>query len=149
MIARSREKFYARGEKLFLKYMGRRKQDAYRHIFFRSKLFTLLVAAGGILLFVNFARMMTRDHLVRREIARLEGEVDRMESEYRRLEETRNFFKTDFFREQENRKSLGYARVGEKVVVIEGFTQKIDGVRSEGKLSNPQKWWKYLFNIKS
>lgn len=149
MIEKRRARFCAQGKNPFLNNMNRRRQDIHWQVLSRSRLLAIVLALGGLLLSVNFGRMVTRDRMVRREIARLEGEVDRMESEYRRLEETRNFFRTDFFREQESRKSLGYARAGEKVVVIEGFAPKIDGARPETELSNPQKWWKYLFHVKS
>ena len=125
--------------------MGKRGYGFFSRKLLGTRFFTILLALGVVFFMVNLVRMMSRDSDVRSDIARLDRDTERLEAEYRRLEDLRNFYKTDFFLEQETRKSLGYVKAGEHVVVIEGA--KTDNARGgvAAELSNPQKWWKYLF----
>lgn len=125
--------------------MGKQRRGFLSRNFLGSRLFALLLVLLVIFFTVNWMRMFARDSAVRSDIARLERETERLEGEYNRLEDFRNFFKTDFFLEQETRKSLGYAKAGERVVVIEGAKRSDVRPTAEQELSNPQKWWKYLF----
>lgn len=125
--------------------MGKRGRGFFSSKLLGTKFFTLSLALAVGFFTVSWVRMLSRDSDVQGDIARLERDTERLETEHKRLEDIRNFYKTDFFLEQETRKSLGYVKEGEHVVVIEGAKRDdILGV-GEPELSNPQKWWKYLF----
>ncbi|MDP3244532.1 MAG: septum formation initiator family protein [bacterium] len=116
--------------------------------FIGSKGFILLGIVFLILLAANLTRTMSRDAKVKAEIRKMEQEVARLEIEQKRLADLRDFFQSDFFVEQESRKSLGYALPGEKVVVLEKSAVQTKTVAENQPLTNPQKWWQYFFGEK-
>ena len=125
----------------------RRKQYFHFKKFLNSNILIIIGIVVLILLGVNLGRTLSKDYLVKREIKRLEGEVKRLEAEQKSLVDFKNFMQTDFFIEQESRKSLGYVKPGEKVIIIEQ-TEKEAEKYEEENLNNPQKWWRYFFGSK-
>ncbi|MDO8507886.1 MAG: septum formation initiator family protein [bacterium] len=77
----------------------------------------------------------------------LQREVDVLEAENTNLQNKILYYKTESYKERVMRERLGYQKPGEQVLVItagpEGEEQKKD-VHKE-KISNPQKWWNFLF----
>jgi len=81
----------------------------------------------------------------------LQREVDVLEAENINLKNKILYYKTDSYKERVMRERLGYQKPGEQVLVItqnpETETQTKD--EQKDKLSNPQKWWKFLFPVKN
>lgn len=114
--------------------------------FFYSRSFIVVVLIVIFLLATNLVRTMSRDYKVRSEIRRLENEQTRLEMEQKRLSNLRDLFQSQFFVEEESRKSLGYAKPGEKMIIVEPGAISVSGNEEEEDLSNPQKWYKYFFS---
>ena len=113
--------------------------------FFYSNSFIAIGLVVTILLATNLVGTVSHDYKVRSEIKRLEDEKARLEAEQKRLSDLHDLFKSPFFVEGESRKSLGYAKPGEKMIIVEPGAIKVSGDGEEESLSNPQKWWKYFF----
>lgn len=119
--------------------------------FFESRLF-FVVGIGVLLLFsVNLTRSQLKDRAIRAEMEKLQAEVSALEAERQGYESLLSLLNTPAFLEKEARKSLGYAKPGEQVVVIETNEKcKIQNekcVEGDGvpEMSNPKKWWVYFF----
>ena len=120
--------------------------------FFESKLF-FVVGIGLLLLFsVNLTRAQWRDRAIRDEIEKLQTEADAFQKEKDAHETLLSLLQTSEFLEKEARQTLGYAKPGEQVVVIEKNAKcKIENLQCdedggvEKSMSNPRKWWVYFF----
>ncbi|MDO8505666.1 MAG: septum formation initiator family protein [bacterium] len=120
--------------------------------FFKSKLFFVVGIVVLAFLSLNLIRAQLKDRAIREEIAKSQDEVDMLEKERSGYEELRTMLNTNEFLEKEARRSLGYAKPGEQVVVIEeNQTCKMknekctQGDEGEKQISNPRKWWIYFF----
>ena len=120
--------------------------------FFESKLF--FVAGIGVLaLFsINLTRAQLKDRTIRAEIQKSQEEVDALEGERDRYEKLKSMLTTSEFLEKEARRTLGYAKPGEQVVVIEENVKCkmengkcIEDNEAHRQISNPRKWWIYFF----
>lgn len=123
--------------------------------FFASRLF-FVVGVGVLLLFsVNLTRAQLKDRAIRAETEKLQAEVNALEAERQGYESLLALLDTPAFSEKEARKSLGYVKPGEQVVVIEtnvkcnppvgGANEEcVEGGDAE-KMTNPRKWWVYFF----
>lgn len=110
----------------------------------------------GFLVF-SFGREFVRDYSIRQEIAGLEAEKARLESENSEMAALMSFLQTETYIEREARVKLGLAKPGEQVVILpEGQS----GQPAEGEadyaaaaagdlfsIANPRKWWYYFFDI--
>lgn len=120
--------------------------------FFKSKLF-FVVGLGVLILFsVNLTRAQLKDRAIREEIQKSQEAVETLERERDNYETLRAMLQTREFLEKEARRSLGYAKPGEQVVVIEESGVKCQGSgdrcadeENAQKISNPKKWWIYFF----
>lgn len=119
--------------------------------FFQSRLF-FVVGIGILLLFsINLIRARLKDRSIRAETEKLQAEVNALESEREGYESLLSLLNTSAFLEKEARKSLGYVKPGEQVVVIETNVkckmQNEKCVEDGGvqQVSNPKKWWVYFF----
>lgn len=120
--------------------------------FFESKLFFVAGIGALILLSVNLTRAQLKDRAIRAEIRKFQEEVDLLEKEQGQYEDLRAMLESAEFLEKEARRSLGYAKPGEQVVVIEENVKcKVENGKcadenaSQQELSNPKKWWLYFF----
>lgn len=125
--------------------MPRKRHPFQFRKFINSKSFILLGLIFLVLLIVNLVRTVGSDAKVKAEIKTMEQEVARLEAEQKRLSDMRDFFQSDFFIEQESRKSLGYVLPGEKVVVLEKSPSAAQQAAQTQPLTNSQKWWQYFF----
>ena len=113
--------------------------------FFKSKLFFVVGIAVLALFSTNLTRAQLKDRAIRLEIKKSQEEVDALERERGQYEELRTMLQTSEFLEKEARRTLGYAKPGEQVVVIEqGQRDRQDQV-AQREISNPKKWWIYFF----
>jgi len=113
--------------------------------FFQSKLFFVVGIILLGILSTNLTRTQLKDRAIRREIAKLQAEVDALEQERTGYETLIALLETPAFLEREARRSLGYAKPGEQVVVVEKNEQEQLQQQEQRELSNPKKWWVYFF----
>ncbi|MFH1173029.1 MAG: septum formation initiator family protein [bacterium] len=122
---------------------------------FSSKLFLLAVFIILALLLLSLGKNFIKRYQVNREIARLEAEIVKLESNNQELGDLIDYLNTDFFVEQEARLKLGLSKEGEKVVIIpsDKAAAQLDVLPEKeynGKaLTNPGKWWQYFFGQSS
>lgn len=106
-----------------------------------------LLAGLGLLAFllVSFTRTLYRDREIRVEIRQLEAHAAKLEKQKNQSQQWVAYLKSDAYLEHEARKNFGYAKPGEKVVIIEGETSQgqAEGQRDR---TNPQKWFAYFFS---
>ena len=80
-------------------------------------------------------------------------ENEKLEEDNQKLSEQFEYFQSESFLEREAKAKLGKKNLGEEVAVIKEetpkFAQEEDEVSEKkiklNKLTNPQKWWYYLF----
>lgn len=113
--------------------------------FFQSHLFFAAGLVVLILLSISLTRAHLKDRAIRAEIASLQNEAETLEQDYESYKILLEFLGTSEFLEREARQSLGYARSGEQVVVIEQDEQEVGEELDLSKMSNPRKWWIYFF----
>lgn len=121
-----------------------RKKWSWR-AFFRSNLFFAVCALSLLLLSVSLTRAQIKDRSIRREIARLQSDAEALEGEQESHRALISLTESPEFLEGEARRSLGYARPGEKVVVVEKGEGEEQARQARAGMSNPQKWWHYFF----
>lgn len=112
--------------------------------FFNSPLFFIVGIALLLLLSVNLTRAQLRGRVIRSEILKLQDETTALERERQSYEALIAFLQSPDFLEKEARRTLGYAKPGEQVVVIEREQQE-QLQQQEQPISNPRKWWVYFF----
>ena len=83
----------------------------------------------------------------------LEKEVEILEAENTNLQNKILYYKTDSYKERVMRERLGYQKPGEQVLAITSTPEDIAAESKKNetkpKLTNPQKWWNFLFPQKS
>ena len=99
---------------------------------------------------VSLTRAQLKDKTIRAEIAKLQQDAEILDAQRARLVDLVELLNEPEFLEQEARRSLGYVKPGEKVVVIERSEEcriKNEECKDESpkELSNPKKWWVYFF----
>ena len=131
--------------------------------FFESRLFFVVGIAVLAVFSVSLTRAQLKDRAILQEIDDLQSETDTLIQERQNYETLLGFLQSPVFLEKEARSSLGYAKPGETVVVIEKNAEcrtphqnkfgagpvQNDTCMEEDfslkKMSNPRKWWIYFF----
>jgi len=113
--------------------------------FFESPLFFIAGVALLILLSSSLMRAQLKDRAIRAEIAGLQAQASSLEKEQEGLTQLMGLIQTSAFLEQEARRTLGYVKPGEEVVVIERQDKQNKQDMQDKPLSNPRKWWVYFF----
>lgn len=113
--------------------------------FFKSRLFFVVGVVLLLLLSASLTRAQIRDRAIRQEIASLQAEVTALEKEQAERKALLSLLETPEFLEKEARRTLGYARPGEQVVVVEDRGLGTQEEEKEKRMSNPRKWWIYFF----
>lgn len=113
----------------------------------------LLAALGGIVF--SLSKEVYRKHQISGQINKLKSEVEELEKNNKGLTDIIQYFESDDYVEKEARKKLNLAKPGENVVVITGEKDKTkenlepakkdNSAANQKEISNPLKWWKYLF----
>jgi len=87
---------------------------------------------------------------VNNEVKNLEQKIAEIEISNSKLSRLLDYFKSDSYREKEARLRLNYKKEDEKAAFV--YREKEDKIFEEesrnNNLSNPQKWWKWLWNKK-
>lgn len=96
------------------------------------------------LLAVSLVRALWRDRDLRREEQQLQKDVVTAQAEQKRMRELIGYLKTPEYIEAEARKTYGFAKPDEQVVIFQGSAAvgKSAVAASEG---NASKWYKYFF----
>lgn len=108
----------------------------------------------AILSFIVFAlsKEIIRRHQIDKEIEAMKKEIIDLEKENNELSSLLEYYNTETFKEKEARKRLGLMKEGEKAVALPPTKEnpaeepKISEDQKNENLSNPQKWWNYIFN---
>lgn len=118
-------------------------------IFSSSTLNTAGLLLILLLLLISFARVLWRDRGLRREEHQLEADLTLEQSEQERMRSMVAYFKSSDYIESEARKTYGFAKPGEQVVVFQDASAVGKNTVNIGS-SNARKWYSYFFeqNIK-
>lgn len=121
-------------------------------IFFGSQWFLI----GGVVilafLVLGYARAWYQDYQVGQEIARLETEVKRLESQRLQTLELLRYVQSPAFVEDKARTELNLIKPGEQVAIIATSATHIPsgqpgrGMVESPRLSNPAQWWNYFMH---
>jgi cell division protein FtsB len=120
------------------------RQTLSTRIFSSSALNTAGLVLILVLLLVSFARVLWRDRDLRHEERQLEADLLTEQSEQERMRSMVAYLKSSDYIESEARKTYGFAKPGEQVVVFQD-------TRAIGKntviigSSNARKWYSYFF----
>lgn len=114
---------------------------------FGSKLFLVLVIVilGGLLI-IQYKQWVQR-RTIDKEIAELQQQEKSLNQKNNELEQSLQFFASDAYKEQMARQQLGLQKTGEIAIRFPsaGDSLQKNSQVTEVKLSNPRKWWSYLF----
>lgn len=97
-----------------------------------------------------------RGNRIKEEVALLQSEAQKVQSENNTLEERIRYFQTDAFQEQEAKQKLNYQSPNEKVVIVkpavygdsisqEDTAKEMIDSGSDALIPNYQKWWRHFF----
>lgn len=97
-----------------------------------------------LLLVISLVRALWRDRDLRHEEQQLQKDVTEAHIEQQRMREMIGYLKTPEYIESEARKTYGFAKPNEQVVIFQGSAAvgKSAVVATEG---NSSKWYKYFF----
>lgn len=130
---------------------GGRTQN--KHWFY-SRWFIICGVVVVILLLVGFGRAWYEQHKVRQEIDRLESETRRLETQKLETLEALQYTQSQAFVEEKARTELNLVKPGERMAVIGTVgSSAVTAVSGQGQaamlqsssVSNLQKWWEYFF----
>lgn len=114
-----------------------------------------VTAVVALLILFSLAQEMNRRWQVQREVARLEGEVNKMERKVVELSQLNEYFSTPDYKERLAREQLNFRAPGEKVVLIPERAGSTEDTKQADEQdlpagrqarSIPLKWW-YLFFV--
>lgn len=124
---------------------------------------TKLIIIGEFLLVSYLLYTLTasvyKSYLIDQHIMSFEVENKRIEEENRIKSEEFDYYSSDSYKEKIAKQNLGLVIPGEEVIIIpsESFDDYVTGSGSAlddmnateySALSNPERWWKFFFDIK-
>ena len=115
--------------------------------FFNSKAFIFLGLVLIFLLSLAFYKEYSRQEKVNAEISQLEEEIKSYDESSYDLARLINYLKTDDYVEMEARRTLGFRKQGERVIIIknEEPVAEVLGEQERANLTNAEKWFNYFF----
>lgn len=118
----------------------------------KSRLITALIIVLFLFLVISFLRVFLKDYELRKEIGRLQTDVNKLEKRKIESLEVLKKLQSDSYIEERAREELQAAKPGEAVLVVPGLsvssTQQNSltiEIEEVVQLSNPLKWWYYFF----
>ncbi len=96
-----------------------------------------------LILTMSIVQTVWRDRGLRHEMKKLESEVSTALSEQERLTSLIVYLKSPGYIESEARRTFGFAKPGEEVVVFQNSASNKKGEPGGG--SNARKWFRYFF----
>ena len=133
--------------------------------FLSSRVFIIIGICFLVFIGFSLGKETYRNYQIEKEIQALEEEISSIEKNNDNLTHLIEYFKTESYQEKEARQKLGLQKEGEKVVVIteenieteelemesaENSIQEFNqsgGIQKE-EISNPRKWWNFIFTWK-
>lgn len=123
--------------------------------------FTKMVIIGEFFLVSYLLYTLTvsvyKSYQIDLHIKNFEQENARIEEENRRKSEEFEYYSSDAYIEKIAKQNLGLVNPGEEVIIIphndSGASGVVGGITDEDEesgynaLTNPQKWWKFFFDI--
>jgi cell division protein FtsB len=115
--------------------------------FFYSKNFIFACVILICLMGFALSKEYSRQSKVNEKIGELKQEALDLEESNFELAHLIGYLKSDEYVELEARKTLGYKKPGEKVVVIKNVNgdSQVKGAQDRKNGSNPKKWFSYFF----
>ena len=115
--------------------------------FFYSKNFIFTCVILICLMVFALSKEYSRQSKVNEKIGELKQEIHNLEESNFELAHLIGYLKSDEYVELEARKTLGYKKPGEKVVVIKNVDgdSQVKGAYTKKQESNPKKWFTYFF----
>ncbi len=115
--------------------------------FFYSKNFIFACVILICLMVFALSKEYSRQSKVNEKIGELKQEAQDLEESNFKLAHLIGYLKSDEYVELEARKTLGYKKPGEKVVVIKNINgdTEVRGVQDRKNSSNLKKWFTYFF----
>lgn len=107
-----------------------------------------------VYMFVATGEALWQNYQINQDIVKLKMDIIQVGEENIQLKNLIAYLKTESFREKEARRKLGYKKPNEVVVAIPqsnfiytqpGTTQSETTTDNQTHLTNPQKWWEYVF----
>lgn len=121
--------------------------------------FSFQIAACLVLIVIfvlgsALSRELYREYQIKKEIDKLQKEIDETEKNNYELSQLLEYYQTEEYKEAEARQRLNLKGDGEKVVMIENNEGKAETVENEAgkqkdKSPNYVKWWNYFFASRS
>ncbi|MCB9798204.1 septum formation initiator family protein [Candidatus Nomurabacteria bacterium] len=111
----------------------------------KSALFVLLAIA--LFLAIGYTRAYYKNYLVKKEITRIEQEIESMEQKKLESLEILKYVMSDEFVEEKARSEMNMKKPGERVAFMTDYKEVGQQVEiKDDKLSNPKKWFRYFFH---
>ena len=115
--------------------------------FFHSKYFVLCLIIIFIFALISLGRESYRYFIVSEEIRSLKNKIEELKRGNEELTNTKAYFNSKEFLEDEARKKLNMVKEGESVIIITNNNElaPIDITDSKQKISNFKLWLQYFF----
>lgn len=125
--------------------------------------FTKMIIIGEFFLVSYLLYTLTvsvyKSYQIDQHIKGFELENARIEEENRKKSEEFDYYSSDAYIEKMAKQNLGLINQGEEVIIIPstnagttglvgGLSTDDDSEDTESQLSNPQKWWKFFFDLR-
>lgn len=125
--------------------------------FFGRFSFQITICLVLVVVFVlgsALSRELYREYQIKKEIDKLQKEIEAMESDNYELSQLLEYYQTEEYKESEARQRLNLKAEGEKVVMIENKEVAVESpediAKKQRDLSpNYVKWWNYFFASQS
>ena len=114
---------------------------------FQSKTALLVLLAIALFLVIGYTRAYYKNYLVKKEITRIEQEIESMEQKKLESLEILKYVMSDEFVEEKARTEMNMKKPGEHVAFMTDYRevgQKTD--RDDSRISNPKKWFRYFLH---
>lgn len=113
----------------------------------RRNLLLIFGVIVGILLVVNSAKRLLTFRTTTEKVQEAENRLEQLKEENKKLQEQREYTKSDEFREKEIRDKLGLAKEGEAVVVLpkDDSRESKENSKKPSGVPNYKKWWNLFF----
>ncbi len=129
--------------------------------FQKTSNFTKMVIIGEFFLVSYLLYTLTvsvyKSYQIDQHIKDFEAENARIEEENRQKSEDFDYYSSNAYIEKMAKQNLGLVNAGEEVIIIPSSTVKssdtgasgnsVNGGNADTNLNNPQKWWKFFFDL--
>jgi len=115
--------------------------------FFHSKYFILFLVIVFVFVLISLGRESYRYFKVSEEIKNLENKIKELKQGNEELTNTKTYFNSKEFLEDEARKKLNMVKEGESVIIITSDSEiaPLSITDSKQKISNFKLWFEYFF----